>query len=96
MKDERETIREMASELFEGGIESATVAMKAAEIAVDKGYRKYRRGSWLKDESYKGNNKEIYRCSECEHWQSTKKGDNKIFYMNYCPFCGSRMTAEEM
>ena len=95
MKDKREIIREMAAELFEGGIKSAAEAMSAAEAAFDKGYRKYRRGAWLRDESYRGKNKEIFRCSECGHWQSTKKGDKKIFYMNYCPFCGSRMTSEE-
>lgn len=52
-----------------------------------------RHGTWVKDNTYKNNSKEIYRCSVCNHWQSVKKDKhpNQIKFMNYCSFCGAKM-----
>lgn len=51
------------------------------------------RAQWLKDNTYTGNNKDIYACSYCLHWQSIKRMQREqIMYMKYCPFCGAYMT----
>lgn len=52
-----------------------------------------RHGTWIKDNTYKNNNKAIYRCSVCNHWQAVKKDKhpNQINLMNYCSFCGAKM-----
>ena len=51
---------------------------------------------WVKDETYPGNNKDIYACSRCLHWQSIKKMQKEqIMFMKYCPFCGARMMVEQ-
>lgn len=62
-----------------------------AEYLMEHGVEVRVRGEWIKDESYAGENKVVYRCSVCDHWQSAKKRTNKMFYMRYCPYCGAYM-----
>ena len=52
-----------------------------------------RHGTWERDNTYQNNNKEIYRCSICNHWQAVKKGKhpNQINFMHYCSCCGAKM-----
>ena len=73
----------------------AAVILRVAEHLAGKEYRRERYGSWFKDASYTGKNKAIYVCTVCEHWQSAKERDQKIFYMRYCPYCGARMKRPE-
>ena len=52
-----------------------------------------RRGQWIEDKTYAANDKKVYFCSVCNHWQKAKnqKQLNQIMYMNFCPFCGAKM-----
>jgi len=87
----------IVTDLQESGISSSD-AERAAPVLIDKGWRRVSRGTWMKDETYKGTNKVVYRCSVCGHWQTQKKWNTNDgrFHMNYCPFCGSAMkTASE-
>lgn len=65
------------------------------EYVIELGYRRERYGKWIYDESYTGKSKDVFVCSACGHWQSSKKRSDNIFYMNYCPFCGARMEKPE-
>ena len=89
----RDKVNELIKDI-DGALDAPheTVA-SAAELLVEKGWRKETRGIWVKDESYVGKNKEHYVCSCCGNWQSVKKSLNKIYYMYFCPYCGSRMDA---
>ncbi|MBQ8140605.1 MAG: hypothetical protein IJ038_02800 [Clostridia bacterium] len=71
-----------------------TEKIKGEEYSED-GARPALTGRWVLDASYRGKDKAVYRCSLCDHWQSAKKRQDKMFYMNYCPFCGARMTHEK-
>lgn len=64
-----------------------------AEQVHTLGYRKERIGVWVRDESYRGRAKELFRCSVCNHWQTVKRRDfaEKLRYMIYCPYCGARL-----
>ena len=54
------------------------------------------KAQWLKDTTYTGNNKDIYACSHCLHWQAIKRMQREqIMYMKYCPFCGAHMSVKE-
>ena len=67
-----------------------------AEYLVDHDVEVRARAQWVKDESYTGNNKDIYRCTNCGHWQSVKKRQSdQIMYMNACPFCEAKMIKKE-
>ena len=90
-------VNDVVKALRDAGI-SPLVAERAAPVLIDKGWRRVSRGTWIKDETYKGTNKVVYRCSVCGHWQTQKKWNTNEgrFHMNYCPFCGSAMkTASE-
>ena len=52
-----------------------------------------RHGQWVEDKTYPANDKKVYFCSVCNHWQKAKnqKQLNQIMYMNFCPFCGAKM-----
>lgn len=67
------------------------VPEERAEYLLEHGTEVREPAEWIRDETYTGNNKEIYRCSHCDHWQSVKKQKDQIMYMRYCPFCGSKM-----
>ena len=82
-------VRELVNELNKNWFGEQLEAVGA--YVIDIGYRKVRRGKWVLDESYGGKNKDVFHCSACGHWQSSKKRDGNIFYMNYCPFCGALM-----
>ena len=46
---------------------------------------------WVLDKSFEGKKREIYRCTNCGHWQSRhaqREDKKKIMYMKYCPYCG--------
>ena len=63
-----------------------------AEFLHEQGVEIREEAEWIKDESYKGGNKEIYVCSKCNHWQSVnKRTRDQILYKEYCPYCGRRM-----
>ena len=51
-----------------------------------------RSATWIKDESYQGKSKVLYRCSYCNHWKAVKKEkQDEIQHLHYCNFCGARM-----
>lgn len=77
-------------------IEDGEGARRAcAEYLCRHGAEPREQAKWIKDETYTGNNKDIYACSRCLHWQSVKKMQKEqIMFMKYCPFCGARMTVE--
>lgn len=72
-------------------------ARSIAEGAYSKGFRKLRRGEWIKDDTYPGKTKKIYICSLCKRWQAVKnnKHTDQLQFMNYCPSCGARMSVAE-
>ena len=82
-------IEELSQELQKEWVSDQLDKIAAHVIAL--GYRRRTNGSWIYDNSYEGRNKDIFVCSVCGHWQSSKKRSDNIFYMNYCPFCGARM-----
>ena len=88
-------IKEFADELSEVIDASEDVRRHLAATLIEREYRKERHGAWIKDESYQNKTKEIYYCTCCNHWQSTKKR-NQIQFMNYCPLCGARMDKPEV
>ena len=48
---------------------------------------------WIRDESYQGKSKVLYRCSHCDHWKTVKKDKQEdIVHFHYCNFCGSKMS----
>ncbi len=64
-----------------------------ARRLVEKNVSVERSATWVKDESYQGKSKVIYRCSHCDHWKAVKKeNQNEIAHLHYCNFCGSRMS----
>ena len=72
-------------------------AENRAEFLAEQGVRVVEDAEWVKDESYTGSSKEIYRCSHCDHWQSVKKHQrDSLMYMKFCPFCGSRMEGADV
>ena len=83
VEDYNEALR--AEETIEGCVE---------HLMAD-GYRKERYAEWEIDESYQGKQKVIYKCTRCGHWQSAKKNEDKVMYMNFCPFCGALMRKPE-
>ncbi|MBE6546331.1 MAG: hypothetical protein E7668_02675 [Ruminococcaceae bacterium] len=64
---------------------------------VDSEYRKERHGAWIFDDHYTSHKYVRWVCSACTHWQSAQRHimSEQIFYMNYCPFCGSQMDKPE-
>ena len=55
------------------------------------------RAEWIKDETYTGQNKEIYRCSRCDHYQTVKKVQKgRLVYLKRCPFCGAVMQRKKV
>ena len=94
-KDERTSeitaLLRSASELPAGAEKSV------AEIIVDAEYRKERHGQWIFDTNFESKKFVRWICSWCNHWQSAANHGmpDKIFYMNYCPFCGAQMDKPE-
>ncbi|MBO7310628.1 MAG: hypothetical protein J6U86_04475 [Clostridia bacterium] len=93
----RERTKELTEFLLEAPELSKSRAKKLAYTLAAEEYRKERHGVWLPDESFESKKFVRWICSECEHWQSATKGgmSDKIFYMNYCPFCGAQMEKPE-
>lgn len=62
-------------------------------LMVELEYRKERHGAWVLDEERSSKKLLRWSCTACGHWQSSRRNDRseQIFYMNYCPFCGSQM-----
>lgn len=93
----QERTREM-TELLLGSSELPKKAVKnIVEIMLEAEYRKERHGEWLPDTSFESKKFVRWICSRCEHWQSAANYGmpDKIFYMNYCPFCGAKMDKPE-
>ena len=88
--DKKKLIEKMSAELRMGGMSSVD-ARRAAEIAAEQGYRKERYSEWVKDTTYEGRVKDVYRCKSCDHYEAVKKGDKKIKYLRFCPACGAMM-----
>lgn len=63
---------------------------KAAADA-EREYERERYGQWVKDDAYKGKNKEIFRCSLCGHYETVKKNGRGLKSMSYCHACGAAM-----
>lgn len=63
-----------------------------AEYLLQNGVEWREAGEWIPDETYEGKHRVIYVCSRCLHWQSVAKSHVQKMYMNYCPFCGAKMT----
>lgn len=95
MKDKQKLLEEIKGDLEKGQEFYADGILSCAEYLAEKGYRKVKRGKWVLDTTYQGTSKVIYKCSLCGHWQSSKKNDQKMKYMNYCPFCGAENTLEK-
>lgn len=86
----KQQLEVMVADLIEGGMPS-TEARQAAEIAVYKGYRKFKTGTWTEDTEYKSKNRIKYHCSVCGGYHMSKRWEKtNVFYMRYCPICGSR------
>jgi len=98
MTDKRreERIAELTDEL--GNVLPKRKTNAVAELLADNEYRKERFGTWLPDTSFESKKFVRWICSACNHWQSANRTDgmrDKIFYMNYCPFCGAQMEKPE-
>ena len=84
-KEKLERIRELLTEADRLGVDRA-------EFLLRYGVEPHAIGRWLKDETYTGESKDVFICSNCLHWQSVKKlKPDQVMYMKYCPFCGAKM-----
>ena len=99
MLDRRRKERtEELTELLERTVElGRRETRNVVAVVVGAEYRKERHAEWLPDTSFESKKFVRWICSACNHWQSaTKDGmSGKIFYMNYCPFCGAQMDKPE-
>ena len=71
-----------------------TERLMLARYLVSRGTRVWGVARWCPELTYKGKDKELYRCSACGHYQSAKRRQEKMMYMRYCPFCGRRMVVK--
>lgn len=85
-----EIVEKLSAELIENGMASGE-ASQAARIATELGYRKELRSEWIRDTTYKGRTKNIYRCKNCDHYEAIPKRDRKLRYMRFCCACGALM-----
>ena len=93
--DGQKKLKEELTQLLIKADESCSFE-EAADFLISQGVHIRRLGHWIEDVTYQGNNKSLYVCSECNHWQTAKKSDkDKMFYMRYCPFCGARMSEDK-
>ena len=82
-------LKELLDQVDKQGIAGSEAV---AEHLVENGVERRGQAHWVKDETYKGANKDVFICDHCKHWQSVKKlKPNQRMYMNFCPFCGFEM-----
>ena len=92
MKSKKELVEELTADMLEECHDAMPKAVRAyAQIAVNKDWRKERRGEWIRDETYPTKNKKAYVCSYCGHYEVVPKGNPKMRYMNYCTDCGAML-----
>lgn len=93
-KEERQT--QLTLELSDIQLSGAQLC-SVVSLVVELEYRKERHGAWVLDDERSSKKFLRWRCTACGHWQSSRRNDrsDQIFYMNYCPFCGSQMDKPE-
>lgn len=96
----KERLREVICEVLRGRMlvsEQEKLADELCERIAEHEGEIRGQAMWVLDTSFEGKKREIYRCTNCGHWQSRhaqREDKKKIMYMKYCPYCGFVMKGD--